>query len=48
MGNQQACRAVNEQVAARGRRRSRAAGRSDGRAVVVEAAAMAVTGCGKN
>ena len=42
MGNQQACRAVNEQVAGCGRRRSRAAGRSDGCAVVVEAAAMAV------
>ena len=42
MGNQQAHRAVNEQVADRGRRRSRAAGRSDGRPVAVEVAAMAV------
>ena len=42
MGNQQAHRAVNEQVAGRGRTRSRTAGRSDGHAVVVEVAAMAV------
>ena len=42
MGDQQAHRAVNEQVADRGRRRSRAAGRSDGRPVAVEVAAMAV------
>ena len=42
MGDQQAHRAVNEQVADRGRRQSRAAGRSDGRPVAVEVAAMAV------
>ena len=43
MGNQQAHRAVNEQVvrSGRGARRSRAAGCSDGRPVAVEVAAMA-------
>ena len=47
MGDRQAYRAVNEQVVGRGRRRSRAAGRSDGCAVVVEAAAMAVGAAAK-
>lgn len=44
MGNQQAHRAVDEQVvrSGRGARRSRAAGCSDGRPVAVEVAAMAV------
>ena len=47
MGDQQARRKADEQVADLGRRRSRAAGRSDGRAVVVEAAAMAVGAAAK-
>ena len=47
MGNQQACRQADEQVAGRGRRRSRAAGRSDGRPVAVEVAAMAVGAAAK-
>ena len=42
MGDQQACRKADEQVAGRGRRRSRTVDRSDGCAVAVEVAAMAV------
>ena len=42
MGNQQACRKADEQVAGRGRKRSRAVGRSDGRPAAVKVTAMVV------